>query len=427
MAWQNLFEQTVANVKVSFDPGDGARDHTIDELLANMYSTDRPLRMRTLETLYGALEPLTPVLAHCYDSLVADRLVDDRLRSFDGPMAQRNLSNELENAAVDAMMSAIESRHSIAHRWYRRKAELLGVPKLHLSDQYAPLDEGRGFSYDESRAIVRSAFARFSGDIESVSEAFFDDQRVDAEPRQGKRGGAFCASVSQDSQAFIMLNYTDRLRDVMTMAHELGHGMHFTLSAQRQSALSFHPGIALAEVPSTFAELVTFDYMMENEKDAATRSALVRQELESSFATVFRQTMMARYESDAYAARAEGRTLTPDRLCEMWLERNRGQYGDAVELPEGYRLGWSYIPHFINTRFYTYAYAFAHLASLVLYATWREEGDAFVPKYLAFLEQGGAASPAEQLGAFGIDLTSEATWHRGLDEMERLLELALEG
>ncbi len=426
MAWQNLFEQTVANVKVSFDPGDGARDHTIDELLANMYSTDRPLRMRTLETLYGALEPLTPVLAHCYDSLVADRLVDDRLRSFDGPMAQRNLSNELENAAVDAMMAAIESRHSIAHRWYRRKAELLGIPKLHLSDQYAPLDEGRPFSYDESRAIVRSAFARFSGDIETVSEAFFDDRRVDAEPRQGKRGGAFCASVSQDSQAFIMLNYTDRLRDVMTMAHELGHGMHFTLSAQRQSALSFHPGIALAEVPSTFAELVTFDYMMENESDATTRAALVRQELESSFATVFRQTMMARYESDAYAARSEGRTLTPDRLCEMWLERNRGQYGDAVELPEGYRLGWSYIPHFINTRFYTYAYAFAHLASLVLYATWREQGEAFVPRYLAFLEQGGAASPAEQLGAFGIDLTSEATWHRGLDEMERLLDLALQ-
>ena len=200
------------------------------------------------------------------------------------------------------MMSAIESRHSIAHRWYRRKAELLGRAELHLSDQYAPLDEGRAFPYDESRAIVRSAFARFSGDIESVSEAFFDDQRVDAEPRQGKRGGAFCASVAQDSQAFIMLNYTDRLRDVMTMAHELGHGMHFTLSAQRQSALSFHPGIALAEVPSTFAELVTFDYMMENEKDAATRAALVRQELESSFATVFRQTMMARYESDAYAA-----------------------------------------------------------------------------------------------------------------------------
>jgi len=427
MAWQNLFEQTVTNVKVPFDGGDGGRDHTIDELLANMYATDRDLRLRALDTLYGALEPLTPVLAHCYDSLVADRLVDDRLRTYAGPMAQRNLANELETEAVDAMMAAIESRHDIAHRWYRRKAELLGLPKLHLADQYAPLGEGRSFPYEESRDIVRGAFARFSGDIEQVSEAFFTEQRVDAEPRQGKRGGAFCASVAQDADSFIMLNYTDRLRDVMTMAHELGHGMHFTLSAQRQSALSFHPGIALAEVPSTFAELVTFDYLMETEQDASTRSALVRQELESSFATVFRQTMMARYESDAYAARGEKRTLTPERLSEMWLARNRGQYGDAVELPEGYRLGWSYIPHFINTRFYTYAYAFAHLASLVLYAAWREQGAGFVPKYLAFLEQGGAASPADQLGVFGIDLTAEATWHRGLDEMERLLQLALEG
>ena len=427
MAWQNLFEQTVANVKVSFDPGDGARDHTIDELLANMYSTDRPLRMRTLETLYGALEPLTPVLAHCYDSLVADRLVDDRLRAFDGPMAQRNLSNELENAAVDAMMAAIESRHSIAHRWYRRKAELLGVAEA------APVRPvraaGRGPRVLLRRVArhrpqrVRALLGRHRVGVGGVLRR--PARRRRAAP--GQAWGSLLRVRLAGLQAFIMLNYTDRLRDVMTMAHELGHGMHFTLSAQRQSALSFHPGIALAEVPSTFAELVTFDYMMENEKDAATRSALVRQELESSFATVFRQTMMARYESDAYAARAEGRTLTPDRLCEMWLERNRGQYGDAVELPEGYRLGWSYIPHFINTRFYTYAYAFAHLASLVLYATWREQGEAFVPKYLAFLEQGGAASPAEQLGAFGIDLTSEATWHRGLDEMERLLELALEG
>ena len=285
-----------------------------------MYATDRNLRLRTLDTLYGALEPLTPVLAHCYDSLVADRLVDDRLRSYEGPMAQRNLANEVETEAVDAMMAAIESRHDIAHRWYRRKAELLGLERLHLADQYAPLGEGRSFPYEESREIVRKAFARFSGDIEQVSEAFFTGQRVDAEPRQGKRGGAFCASVAQDADAFIMLNYTDRLRDVMTMAHELGHGMHFTLSAQRQSALSFHPGIALAEVPSTFAELVTFDYLMETEQEPSTRSALVRQELESSFATVFRQTMMARYESDAYAARGENRTLTPDRLSEMWLD-----------------------------------------------------------------------------------------------------------
>jgi oligoendopeptidase F len=424
-AWQNLFEQTVANVKVPFDGGDGdLREHTSDELLAYVYSGDRALRRGALETLYGALEPLTPVLAHCYDSLVADRLVDDRLRSYAGPIAQRNLSNELDDAAVEAMMQAIESRYGIAHRWYRRKAELLGLDKLALYDQYAPLDEGRSVGYEESRAIVRAAFGRFSGAIESVSEAFFDERRVDAEPRQGKRGGAFCASVSQDCQPYIMLNHTDRLRDVMTMAHELGHGMHFTYSAREQSAHSFHSGIALAEVPSTFAELVVFDYLMEHESDPATRAALVRGELESGFATVFRQTMMARYEQDAYAMRADSKALTPDRLAELWMARNLQQYGDAVELPEGYRWGWSYIPHFINTRFYTYAYAFAHLASLVLYATWREQGDAFVPRYLDFLALGGAASPGDQLGAFGIDLTATATWHRGLDEMERLLTLA---
>jgi oligoendopeptidase F len=424
-AWQNLFEQTVANVKVSFDGGDGARDHTVDELLAYVHSGERSLRIGALDTLYAALQPLTPVLAHCYDSLVADRLVDDRLRSYEGPMAQRNLGNELDTPVVEAMMSAIESRYGIAHRWYRRKAGLLGLERLHLADQYAPLGEGRSFPYAESREIVRAAFARFSGDVETVSEAFFEGRRVDAEPRQGKRGGAFCASVAQDADSFILLNHTDRLRDVMTMAHELGHGMHFAYAARRQTALSFHPGIAIAEVPSTFAELITFDYLMERESDPATRAALVRQELESGFATVFRQTMMARYEGDAYAARAAGTTLTPDRLAGFWLDRNHRQYGDAVELPEGYRFGWSYIPHFISTRFYTYAYAFAHLASLVLYAIWRDEGPSFVPRYLAFLELGGAASPQEQLGAFGIDLADEATWHRGLDEMDRLLELAL--
>ncbi len=424
-AWQNLFEQTVANVQAPFDGGDGEREHTVDELLAYVHGNDRAIRIGALDTLYGALEPLSPVLAHCYDSLVADRLVDDRLRTYDGPMAQRDLANELEPEAVRAMMDAIEGRYGTAHTWYRRKAELLGLERLHLADQYAPLGEGRTFSYDEARSIVRAAFARFDPGIERIGEDFFVDQRVDAEPRQGKRGGAFCASVAQDAQPFILLNYTDRLRDVMTMAHELGHGMHFTLSAQRQTALSFHPGIALAEVPSTFAELVVFDHLMATEDDPATRAALVRGELESGFATVFRQTMMARYELDAYTMRAEGRTLTPDRLSELWIGRNRRQYGDAVDLPDGYRLGWSYIPHFISTRFYTYAYAFAHLVSLSLYALWREEGPSFVPRYIEFLARGGAASPAEQLAPLGIDLARPEVWETGLAEMDRLLEMAL--
>jgi oligoendopeptidase F len=274
--------------------------------------------------------------------------------------------------------------------------------------------------------VVDDALRDFSLDVAGVARAFFDERRVDAEPRPGKRGGAFCASVAQDAEPYVLLNHTDTLRDLMTIAHELGHGMHFVYSNRRQTALSAHAPLALCEVPSTFAELVVFDRMLERETDPATRSALVRGELESGFATVFRQTMMARYEQDAYGLRAQGKALTPDRLAEIWIARNEQYYGDSIELPEGYRFGWSYIPHFINTRFYTYAYAFAHLASLVLYALYREQGQDFVDPYVEFLGTGGAADPGAQLQAFGIDLTDPGTWDRGLDEMERLLALALE-
>lgn len=425
-AWQNLFAQTVANIRTPFDDGSGTADKTVDELLAYVHTPDRAVRLRALDALYAALEPHGDVLSSCYDSIVADRLVQDRLRGYASPLDPRHLSNELEPAWVDAMMEAIESRYGMAQRWFRRKAELMGLERLHLADQYAPLGGGRAMPYAEARAIVEDAFGRFSPAILDVSRAVFDDRRVDAEPRQGKRGGAFCASVAQDAQPFILLNHTDTLRDLMTVAHELGHGMHFALSSAAQTALSMHAPLALCEVPSTFAELLVFDRMLAEEPDAATRQALVRQELESGFATVFRQTMMVRYEQDAYGARAAGQALTVDRLSGFWFDRNQRYYGDSVELPDGYRRGWSYIPHFINTRFYTYAYAFAHLASLTLYALYREDGDAFVGPYLDFLATGGAASPGEQLGAFGIDLADAATWARGLDEMERMLDLALE-
>ena len=426
-AWQNLFAQTVSNIRTPFDDGTGETEKTVDELLSYVHTTNRPVRLAALETLYVALEPHGDVLSTCYDSIVADRLTMDRLRGYDSPIAPRHLSNELEPAWVDAMMEAIESRYGMAQRWFTKKAELMGLEKLHLADQYAPLGEGRAMPYVEACEIVEDAFGRFSPEILRVSKSVFDEQRVDAEPRQGKRGGAFCASVAQDAQPFIMLNHTDTLRDLMTVAHELGHGMHFALSSERQTALSMHAPLALCEVPSTFAELLVFDRMLAEEPDAATRMALIRQELESGFATVFRQTMMVRYEQDAYGARSEGQALTKDRLGEFWIARNQAYYGDSMELPEGYRRGWSYIPHFINTRFYTYAYAFAHLASLTLYALYREDGDAFVGPYLDFLATGGSKSPGEQLGAFGIDLSDAATWGKGLDEMERMLDLALEG
>ncbi len=420
-AWQTLFSQVVSTLEVPFDPGDGETPHTVDRLLAYVRNDDRAVRRRALETLYAALEPHTPTLAHCYDTLVGDRLAMDRLRGHGDPMDPTHLRNELDRDVVGNMMAAVERHYDLAQRWFRAKATLLGLDRLELWDQYAPLGDARAVRYDEAQRIIDTSFGRFSPDIAGIARGFFDERRVDAEPRAGKRGGAFCASVAQDARPYVLMNYTDQMNDVMTLAHELGHGMHFTLSNRDQTALSTHTGLALAEVPSTFAELVTFDHLLATETDAGTRRALVCERVEGAFATVFRQTVLARYEQRAYAARAEGQTLTADRLSEIWMECNRAYYGDAMDLPDGYRLGWSYIPHFISTRFYTYAYVFAHLVTLALYARYRQEGPEFGARYMQFLGRGGSGAPAELLAPLGVDIAAPDAWDAGFAEMERMI------
>ncbi|MDH3227455.1 MAG: M3 family oligoendopeptidase, partial [Thermoleophilia bacterium] len=426
-AWQTLFEQVTSTLETPFDAGEGEEPHTISRLLAHVRDPNRGLRKRALDTLYEALEPHTTVLAHCYDTLVGDRLAMDRLRGYEAPMAATHLRNELDGDVVEGMMSAVEENYGLAHRWFRAKAGLLGLDKLELHDQYAPIGESRSVDFAEARGVIDVSFGRFSEEISAIAEGFFTERRIDAEPRAGKRGGAFCASVAQDASPFLLMNFTDRMDDVMTLAHELGHGMHFTLSAREQTAHSFHTGIAIAEVPSTFAELLTFDHLMATEDDRQTRRALLAERVEGSFATVFRQTVLSRYEQRAYAARDDGTTLTNDRLSDIWFEENAKYYGDAVDMTERYRLGWSYIPHFISTRFYTYAYVFAHLVTLALYAQYRARGEAFVPKYLEFLSAGGSAAPQELLLPLGVDLSSPDAWDPGFEEMERMVELAEAG
>jgi oligoendopeptidase F len=428
-AWHTLFGQITSTLEVPFDAGegDGVEPHTIDRLLAHVRNPDRDLRRRALETLYDALDPHTDTLAHCYDTLVGDRLAMDRLRGYAGPMEPTHLRNELPGPVVEGMLDAVERHYPIAHRWFRIKAGILGVGKLELHDQYAPIGEGRSVDYPEARRLIDESFARFSPRIAEIAGGFFDERRIDAEPRAGKRGGAFCAPVAQDASPYVLMNFTDRMDDVMTLAHELGHGMHFALASAEQTALSAGTGLALAEVPSTFAELVAFDHLMEVEQDPATRRALVSERVEGSFATVFRQTVLTRYEQRAYDLRGQGGTLTADRLSDIWFEENAKYYGDALALPDRYRLGWSYIPHFISTRFYTYAYVFAHLSTLALYARFREMGPGFVDAYIAFLSAGGSKTPTELLGELGVDVTDPEVWEPGFREMERMVEVAEAG
>jgi oligoendopeptidase F len=423
-AWQTLFSQITSTLETPFDAGNGKEPHTLDRLLALMRDPRRKVRRRAFKALYGMLEPHAGVLAHCYDTLVADRLVLDRLRDYPGPMEATHLRNEVDGEVVDRMLESVERHYGLAQRWFTTKADLLGIDRLTVYDQYAPVGAARPVRFDEAVRLVGDSFDRFSPAIGDIARGFFAERRVDAEPRAGKRGGAFCSPVAQDARPYVLLNYTDRMDDVMVMAHELGHGMHFTLAHDAQTALSAPTGLALSEIASTFGELLTFDFLLARESDPDTRRALVGERVEGAFATIFRQTVLCRFEQAAYGMRADGQTLTVDRLGEAWLEANGRYYGESVRMPNPYRLGWSYIVHFVSTRFYTYAYSFAQLVALVLYGRYRRDGDAFVEPYLEFLAAGGSEAPVPLLGRLGVDLREPAVWDEGFAEVERMIEEA---
>ena len=419
-AWQALHDRHVSTLEVQFDAGEGVQPHTISTLLSYLYSSDRDLRRRALIALLDGLEPRTDVLGACYDALVGDRLGQDRLRGYRHPMQPTNMRNELDDETVEAMMTAAEESHEIARRWFGVKAQALGIEKFELSDQYAPLGEGRPFPWEEAVEIVDVSFGRFSPRVAEIFRDCLEAGHVDAGPRPGKATGAFCTWVKKGVLPYVLLNHTDRLRDVSTLAHEFGHAMQDVLTLEKQTWLSSRQGIPLAEVPSTFAQSLADDYLLETESDEHTRAALAAERLENAFASIFRQTVLARFEQRAYALRGEGRALTAERLNELWTAEQARYYGDAVAMPDEYKLGWSYVPHFIHVRFYTYAYAFAQLVALLLHRRYREDPEAFVPLYLDFLAAGGSASPATLLEPFGLELRSTDTWREAFAELDAM-------
>ena len=418
-AWQSLHGRGLATLTVSFDGGDGPEPHTIDRLLAYVHHPDRELRHAALDVLYDALEDVADVQAACYDAVVGDRLSLDRLRGIPNAIWPTNQRNELDGDVVETMMVAVEEHYPLGRRWFVRKAGVLGLDRLMLADQYAPVGSDRRVEWTEAVAMVDDSLRDFEPRLADIFRSCLERAHVDAEPRPGKVGGAYCNSVSKTVLPYVLLNYTDQLRDVVTLAHEFGHAVHGTLALERQTYRSYHTGLALAEVPSTFAQLMAVERLIELEEDPATRVMLLADRAEGAMASIFRQTMMARFEEQAYAARGEGKALTRDRLGEVWMEANERYYADSLELPEGYRLGWSYIPHFIHVRFYTYAYTFAHLIAFSLVARYREDPERFTPAYLEFLASGASRSPQDLLAPLGVDLRDPETWAHAFAEFDR--------
>jgi oligoendopeptidase F len=419
-AWRTLRDRTLGPLSARFDDGTGEREWPLSELeSARRFHPDREVRRRAQEATAALFEPALPVLAYCYDSVVADRLAVDRLRGYDDPIDERNLENELDAGVVEALLAASEAHIEIAHRWYRRKAALLGLERPDAVDLQAATVEERMLPWDEARRLVVDMFASMTPALGREAERFFSGSRIDAEPRRGKPGGGFMLWPSTRVPGFVFLNWTGRLRDLVILTHELGHGTHKGLAARAQTDNSLKQGFASAEIPSTFAELLLVEHLLATDEDLGR--ALLARELDSAVHVAYMTPAFARFEQAAYTLRAEGQTLSADRLNALCEAAVAKVWGDAVtdELHSG-RLWWASMPHFVHYRFYTYAYAFAFLIAAGLLARVREPG--FAERYECFLMAGGSASTEELLALVGVDLADPEIWNDGFTALESFVE-----
>jgi len=420
-AFGRLFSEITSSLVFKLEKDGKTEELNLSQILSLLHDPDRSLRQRAMETVYRELSQHGQVLTFIYDTLIQDNLTVDRLRSYRHPMDQRHLSNEIDSAAVKTMMEVAENNYPLAHDYFRLKAKLLELPQLALYDQYAPVGkEVRPFPYSKAKEVILDAFEAFDPKFRTLAGEFFAKNWIDAEIRKGKRGGAFCASPSPQLHPYVLCNYDDNLRDVMTVAHELGHGLHGCLS-RKQNYFNYDTPLTTAETASVFGEMLVFDYLLDQQSDREVQIALLAGKIEDIFATVFRQNVLTRFEELAFSARQEKR-LTPETIGKLWLEANGQYYGDAVAMPDSYRWGWSYIPHFIHSRFYCYSYVFGQLLVLALYRMYKDEGKSFVPKYVALLEAGGSDTPDALLKPLGVDIHNAEFWQKGFEEISVLVK-----
>ena len=425
-AWARLFEELTSALEVTL-PGTGElpdEQVALDVALSRLALPDREVRRTAAEAVTAALAPGLRTRAFVFNTLLADKGVDDRLRRYPNWLAARNLANEASDESVRALIEAVRGRYELARRWYRLKARLLGIERLADYDRMAAVRQDEvTFTYTQARELVLECYGGFSPELGELAGRFFSERWIDAPVRPAKRGGAFCASAVPSAHPYVLLNYTSRRRDVLTLAHELGHGVHFALAA-RQGV--FHQGtpLTLAETASVFGETVVFGRLLAEDATPASRLALLAENLEDTIATVFRQVAMNRFEELAHTNRREQGELSVERIGELWAESQAELLGDSVEITEGYRTWWSYVPHFINTPGYVYAYAYGQLLALAVYERYEERGAEFVPRYLELLAAGGSRSPEELGQIVDVDLADPGFWEAGLDLVERQLEEA---
>ena len=418
-SWVNLFDKVLTYQRY------GPDNRTQEEVLKDLYMPDRQIRKRASQELTEGLKDDLLVLTHTFNTVLADKMIGDKLRKYPSWISSMNLSNELEDETVEALIQSVTGAYSTVERYYNLKKKLLGLDELYDYDRYAPLPwlPQRSVTWQQAKEMVLEAFSDFSQKMAEIAKTFFDKKWIHAPILPGKTSGAFAHPVTPSSHPFILVNFAGTLRDVETLAHELGHGVHQVLASKKGYFNSDTP-LTLAETASVFGEMLVFKKILATLSDKKEKLGLIAAKIESIFATVFRQIAMNRFEDAIHNHRRKKGELSVDDFSNYWIETQKKMFGSSVILTENYRIWWSYISHFLHVPGYVYSYAFGELLVLSLFAMYQEERDNFTEKYLKLLEAGGSDTPYKLLEPFGIDISQKDFWLKGLKIIDNMVKEA---
>jgi oligoendopeptidase F len=418
-AWDRLYEELLGALRVEIDETDVG----FEEAMAKLYLPDRDERRQAAEAVTKALEPGLRTRSFIFNTILLDKSIDDRLRSYPSWLSSRNLRNETTDEAVQALVDATTSRYDVVQRYYRLKAKMLELDKVAFYDRFAPISEDTAkVSWNEAREIVVAAYSEFAQRSGDIVERFFDERWIDAPVRDNKRNGAFCATTIPNAHPYVLMNFTGDRRSILTLAHELGHGLHGVLSLPLGLYNADTP-LTTAETASVFGEALTFKRLLGLEEDPHRRLNLLAGRIEDGIATVFRQISMNRFEDAAHTERREKGELSIERFQELWLDTQTQMFADAVDL-DGYGTWWSYISHFTGVPGYVYAYAYGYLFALSIFRKYELEGESMVEPYFELLSLGGSRTPEELARIVGLDLADPSIWASGIDAMAEDLDTA---
>lgn len=413
-AFARLFDESISAMKFEFR----GKHLGEEEILSKLHDVDRSVRKDAAESLSAELSRHQHLLTFIYNMIKTDLKTDCELRGFNSPEAPRHLDNQITKKSVDALITASENSFNLVHRYYDKKREILGFNELYDYDRYAPLEaKNESYSFEKSKEIVLDAFNKFSTQFGKIANQAFNECWIDVYPSDSKRGGAFSHSGSADAHPYVLLNHTNQRRDLFTLAHELGHAIHQNLSYSVGYLNSDTP-LTTAETASVFCEMLVFDHI-KNTLSGKEKQALLAGKLEDIFATLYRQINFTTFERRVHSYEDE---ISSQELNKIWREESQKMFGKSVTLCDHYDIWWSYIPHFIHTPFYCYAYSYAQLLVLALFGLYKStKCENFVEIYTKFLASGGSKSPQELVGMFGLDIDDEKFWQIGLKEIEKML------